>query len=118
MFGTILILSFQVSMQVSGSPVTQRDILNATKIVLYYSNDILEKSLPDLGAYISLGYHRRECHHDIPPNIINRCSYHFLMKPSSLIESLSEIGTAPVVAHFNHRAADFFSISRIWSEFG
>ena len=42
-------------MQVSGSPVTQRDILNATKIVLYYSNDILEKSLPDLGAYISLG---------------------------------------------------------------
>ena len=55
MFGTILTLSFQVTMQVSGSPVTQRDILNATKIVLYYSNDILEKSLPDLGAYISLG---------------------------------------------------------------
>ena len=79
-------------MQVSGSPVTQRDILNATKIVLYYSNDILEKSLPDLGAYISLGITVVNVIMTFPPILLIDVRIIFSCGPRHLYKTLQKLG--------------------------
>lgn len=51
-------------------------MLNFIEKVLYYSNDILAKSLPDLGAYISVGITIVNVIMTFPPILLIDVGYH------------------------------------------
>jgi len=71
---TLMLMPFQASMLVSVLLREPNNSWLSNWTVLYYSNDILSKSLPDLGPYISLGITVTNVFMTFPPIILVQVS--------------------------------------------
>jgi hypothetical protein len=67
--------------------------------VLYYSNDILSKSLPEFGPYVSLGITIVNVLMTFPPILLIEVCSHLLTIPHSDLGSAH--GTTAVIGHLN-----------------